>query len=142
MGSVDHKTIANILRLSNALPERERKQLVALVNSWRKEGRCAPREAFHDLVAFKTANGVHYGHARDVSATGLFIETGEQFQVGEPVNLMLTMISSPNPIHLSGKIVRISGDGIAIHFHLQRSSQMKELESVVAKHALMMQPRR
>ncbi len=137
MGAVKPATIERLMQIAKTLPQPQQQQLTELVASWREVTRYAPREAFSDLVPFKSARGVHYGRARDVSPTGLFLATSESFRCGERVELMLTMIAAPNPIQLTGTISRVTRDGIAIAFDLKQRSQIRELETIIAKHAAM-----
>jgi len=137
MAEIDARLIDQLMRLGRALPEPERQQLFELVSSWRPTHRHAPRESFSDTVAFKTESGIHYGRAKDVSATGLFLLTKERFKVGEPVQLMLTMITAPNPFRLSGTIRRCTPDGIAIQFDIKQESLLRQLGTVIARHAAM-----
>jgi len=138
MDSVNDDIIGKITELAADLPEEQRHQLLDLIFSWKSGARYAPRETYLEPLSFTSRNGVHYGRARDVSATGMFIGTSADLEVGMQVKLALTFISAPNPVQLRGTIVRKTGEGVAVQFDVGRSSQVKELESIIARQAFIL----
>ncbi|GAV20596.1 PilZ domain protein [Mariprofundus micogutta] len=138
MRSIDNSVIEKIATLSGELPEKQKQQLLDLIGSWREDVRQAPRAPYKELLNFTSKKGSHYGHAHDVSASGVFIETTAYFEVGEQVNLVLTFISAPNPVRLTGSVVRKTADGIGVHFDESSQSQVKEMDSIISKHALIL----
>lgn len=141
MESIEQSVIDQISRMAESLPERPRQQLLELVESWRADVRQAPRESYTEALSISSDSGNYFGQAKDVSATGVFVETTAKFAIGDRVKLMLTFISAPNPLRLSGSVVRISDDGIAVHFDDASQSQVRELDSIIAKHALILRSR-
>jgi hypothetical protein len=138
MDAVSTELIDKFVALADELPDEQRQQLLKLVSGWRTDVRRAPRESYTELLNFTSSNGTHYGHARDISATGVFVATPAAFQVGDSVNLVLTFISAPNPVRLSGTVVRKTDEGVGIQFDRVSRSQLTELNSIVAKHALIL----
>jgi len=138
METVNDDLIKKIAALAADLPEEQRQQVLELINGWRSDVRYAPRETYIEALSFTSRNGAHYGKARDVSATGVFIVTSAEFEEGMQVKLALTFISAPNPVRLSGTIVRKTEAGIAVQFDAGRSSQVKELESIISKQMLIL----
>ena len=138
MESVDNGVIEKIAAMSNELPEKQKQQLLELVYSWRADVRQASREPYKELLNFTSKKGSHYGHARDVSATGVFVETPADFEIGEQVKLVLIFISAPNPVRLSGSVVRIVDEGIGIQFDEASQSQVEQLDRIISKHALIL----
>lgn len=141
MDSVDTDLIGKIITLAEQLPVEQRLQLLDLTSSWKADVRHAPRESYTELLNFTSKNGTHYGHARDVSATGVFIMTPAEFEIGMQVKLVLTFISAPNPVRLSGKIVRKTEEGVGVQFDTGSSRQVEELDSIISKHALILHHR-
>ncbi len=138
METVNDDLIEKIAALAVDLPEEQRLQLLELINGWRSDIRHVPRETYIEALSFTSRNGVHYGKARDVSATGVFIVTSAELEVGMQVKLALTFISAQNPVRLSGTIMRKTEAGIAVQFDAGRSSQVKELESIISKQMLIL----
>jgi len=140
------KTVTNIIEeltiLAERLPEEQSKQLLDLIASWREDVRRSPRESYSELLGFVSSSGAQYGHARDISGTGVFIETLADFEIGDRISLELTFISAPNPVKLSGEVVRKSDDGVAIVFDQRSRDQVAKLDDIISKHALIMQPPR
>ncbi len=138
MEPVDTEIIEKIVALSGQLPDEQRRQLLDLVANWKTDIRQAVRETYTELLNFTSTTGTHYGHARDISATGVFIATPAQFELGEKIKLILTFISAPNPVRLQGSIVRKTDEGIGVHFDDASRNQVKELDSIISKHALIL----
>jgi len=138
MESVDAEIIEKIIALASGLPEKQRQPLLDLVGAWKTDVRQSPRESYTELLNFTSSSGSHYGHARDISATGVFIVSPAEFTLGDQVNLILTFISAPNPVRLAGSVARITDEGIGIHFDANSSSQVSELDSIISKHALIL----
>jgi len=136
MAALDKKTIIRLVQIAEELPEREKQQLLELVSGWRQDSRYGRRETYTELVRFHSEHGVHYGHVRDINVGGCFIECRGVFQAGEYIRFSLTFISSPNPIKLSGVIVRRTATGIGVRFEHVSPSQVRELGAVIANHAL------
>ncbi|ATX82518.1 PilZ domain-containing protein [Mariprofundus ferrinatatus] len=133
MDAVDNDIIDKISDIADQLPKEQRRQLLDLISTWQTNTRYAPREAYYEMLTFTSNRGKHSGHARDVSTTGLFIETTESFEVGDRVNLELTFISAPNPLRLKGAVVRKTENGIGVRFDMRSKSHVREMESIVAK---------
>jgi len=138
MDSVSEQLMVKLAGIANELPETKQKELLALLASWQRDVRQAAREPYNELLNFQSRNGSHYGHARDVSSSGVFIETPAEFEIGESVKLVLTFISAPNPVKLTGIVVRIADNGIGLHFDSVSQSQVREMNSIISKHALIL----
>ena len=138
MESVTEQTMAQLADIASQLPDEKKQQLLDLISSWQADVRQAPREPYTELLNFKSKNGSHYGHAKDVSSTGVFIETPGDFDIGEAVKLVLTFISAPNPVKLTGVVVRKTEHGIGLSFDAVSQSQVKEMDSIISKHALIL----
>lgn len=141
MESVNTDIIEEIAKLSAQLPDEQRRQLLDLIASWKPDIRQAVRENYTELLNFTSKNGTHYGHAKDISATGVFIMTPAEFELGMQVKLVLTFISAPNPVRLSGTVVRKTEGGVGVQFDAQSSRQVEELNSIISKHVLIMHHR-
>lgn len=53
--------------------------------------------------------------SRDISTSGLFVETWDAFSVGETITMTLPL-EKQEPLKLNGKVVRIDKQGIGIEF--------------------------
>ncbi|MFQ5345790.1 MAG: PilZ domain-containing protein [Mariprofundus sp.] len=131
MEAVNDDLIDKLIVLAADLPEEQRRQLLELVSGWRSSGRYALRESYPEVLSFISGDCVHYGRAEDVSATGIFIETSAELDTGAQVRLALTFISAPNPVQLSGTVVRKTDTGIAVQF--DAGSQTRDLDAIISK---------
>jgi len=138
MKPVSEEIIEKLAGIAQQLPDEKKQQLVDLLASWSPDVRQSPREPYTELLNFESKNGSHYGHAKDVSSTGVFIATPADFKLGESVNLELTFISAPNPLKLTGCVVRKVEGGIGIEFDAVSQSQVEEMDSIISKHVLIL----
>lgn len=138
MGTVKLDVVEKIIALAYELPDEQRQQLLELTGSWKPDVRQASREPYSELLNFTSKTGSHYGHARDISATGVFIESPAECDVGQQVKLILTFISAPNPVRLTGTIVRKTTDGFGVQFDDHSRERISELDNIISKHALIL----
>jgi Tfp pilus assembly protein PilZ len=138
MDPAEINLIEKIRNLALQLPEQEKRQLLALTSTWKKMTHRAQREQYTELVSFTSEHGTHYGYAKDINVTGLFIEGKGTFNIGDHVRLTLAFISAPNPLKLGGDVVRETDDGIGIQFDNRSQSQLKHLDSIISKHSLIL----
>jgi len=130
--------IEKIARLALELPENQKQQMLAMLSAWKKNRRQTQREKYSEAMNFSSEGRAYYGHARDISATGVFIESKGDFQIGEHVQLILDFISASNPIKIGGTVVRIIDSGIGVHFDSSNQTRLTHLESIISKHAMIL----
>jgi len=141
MESVHADIIEDIARLSAQLPDEQRRQLLDLIAGWQPDVRQAVRESYTELLNFTSKNGTKYGHAKNISATGVFIITPAEFELGMQIKLVLTFISAPNPVRLNGTVVRKTEVGVGVQFDAQSSRQVEKLNTIISKHVLILHHR-
>jgi Tfp pilus assembly protein PilZ len=142
METADKSVIEEIAKLALQLPEEQKRRLLALLATWKKDPRGKQREKYTELLYFTSETGKHYGYAKNISSTGVFIETGGGFRIGEHVQLVLVFISAPNPVKLKGMIVRKTMKGIGVQFDSGSQSQIKQLDSIISNHAMVLNQRK
>lgn len=135
MKHIDKNIIRRIELLAEELPQKQKQELLDLTTGWRKNTRQTKREPYTELVKFDSEHGVHYGHVKDINTGGCFIECRGIFQPGEQVKFVLTFISSPNPVRLSGTVVRTTAKGIGVRFDEACLKRVRDLELIIARHA-------
>jgi Tfp pilus assembly protein PilZ/uncharacterized Zn finger protein (UPF0148 family) len=74
---------------------------------------------------------------KNISLSGVFIETSESFSEGEEVSLVLAFGHRSKPFRISGEIVRSISEGIGVKFKIKSQIQeeliqniLKELEQI------------
>jgi hypothetical protein len=86
-----------------------------------KGGRGDLRQDRKILVAYEIDEYIHKDITRDISNTGVFIETHSPPAVGGNITLSFSFSDDKNPVKISGKVVRSTPDGFAVKF--RRRSQ-------------------
>jgi hypothetical protein len=82
----------------------------------------ARRESRHDrkiLVAYEIDDYIHKDITRDISNTGVFIETHSPPAIGQPITLSFSFSEDKKPVKVSGRVVRSTPDGFAVKFQRQ-----------------------
>jgi Tfp pilus assembly protein PilZ len=77
-----------------------------------------PRLACYIQVDFATGGKAYRSCIRDISASGVFIETGDSFKPGQDIALCFSLTESDAalPFKLKGKVMRIYPDGIGVQY--------------------------
>jgi len=68
---------------------------------------------------------------KDISAGGVFIETHHLFPVGETIALSFMVPRYPVPVKITGKIARVSPEGLGIEFLKENEDLIKELKMII-----------
>ncbi len=85
-----------------------------------------PRLSCYIQVDFAAGGKAYRSCIRDISASGVFIETGDSFKTGQEIALCFTLSESDEmlPFKLKGKVMRLYPDGIGVQYadmsHYQR----------------------
>jgi Tfp pilus assembly protein PilZ len=80
------------------------------------EKRKEPRMRCSAPIEYTIGDQTYKNLSRDISPTGLFIETWGSFAIGEGLSLTLPLSSPPQHIKVNGRIVRTTQQGIGIQF--------------------------
>jgi Tfp pilus assembly protein PilZ len=77
-----------------------------------------PRLSCYIQVDFASGGKAYRSCIRDISASGVFIETGDMFKPGQDVALCFTLTESDEmlPFKLKGKVTRLYPDGIGVQY--------------------------
>ena len=103
-------------RVAGLSLEEQRALLEILEARSEVEKRDLPRRPLVLEVAFGEGSCRYRDYALDISAGGMFIETGERFAVGDRIRLAFRLPNFGTPIRLSGRVVRTSPTGIGVRF--------------------------
>ena len=85
-----------------------------------------PRLSCYLQVDFAAGGKAYRSCIRDISASGVFIETGDSFKPGQEIALCFTLSESDEmlPFKLKGRVTRLYPDGIGVQYanmtHYQR----------------------
>lgn len=76
---------------------------------------------------------MHQDYIRDISCGGAYIETDQEFEIGQEVKMTLALSPHIKPFRISGNIVRASPGGIGIQFEAPGQVQQQMIEKLVEK---------
>lgn len=90
------------------------------------ERRRHPRNSCLIAVNHTTSNRSYsslHDAIEDLSAAGVFIRTNEYYQLGQAVTLNFTLPKFGDLIGLSGKVTRLSSEGVGVEFRISKKYQ-------------------
>ena len=106
-----------ILELSHDLRKRLLQQAQDLLAAEPPEiQRTSARKQYSTYVNFFLKDDSHWGLSRDISKSGMFIETYEPFSVNRKIKIFLPNPDNTKIIEVPAKIARATPDGIGVVF--------------------------
>ncbi|BBO79888.1 hypothetical protein DSCO28_04540 [Desulfosarcina ovata subsp. sediminis] len=70
-------------------------------------------------------------YARDISASGVYLETCEAFTIGQPVSLCFSLEESRLALKLKGRVVRMEHGGVGIKYESISSYQLEIMRDLI-----------
>ena len=97
-----------------------------------------PRLACYIMVDFATGDKAYRSCIRDISASGVFIESTDNFKVGQEIALCFTISEFDEmlPFKTKGKVTRIYPDGIGVQYQNISHYQRDILDALVKQSPL------
>jgi Tfp pilus assembly protein PilZ len=94
-----------------------------------------PRLSCYLMVDFAAGGKAYRSCIRDISANGVFIETGDSFEAGQNIALCFTLTESEEslPFKVQGKVTRIYPDGIGVRYENMTTYQREILNTLLEK---------
>ena len=94
-----------------------------------------PRLSCYLQVDFATSGKAYRSCIRDISASGVFIETGDSFKPGQDVALCFTLPESDDMLafKLKGKVTRLYPDGIGVQYVNMSNYQRDIINTLIDK---------
>lgn len=119
--SGDSRVLEELIRLILDMPPEKRSSLLdRLTSPFVEEDPEAKRgdirKSYHKTVYFDFENFTYTGLIRDISTSGMFIETGESFKIGQMIMVNIPDSTDDGYVRLAGEIIRMEPDGIGIKF--------------------------
>jgi hypothetical protein len=74
------------------------------------------RKEYTNIIEFTSRNHAYKGTSRDISSSGMFIETKDSFSVGQIIHLSIPFPDNMEYVKTQAEIVRVTPDGIGIKF--------------------------
>jgi hypothetical protein len=82
----------------------------------REERRLFPRIPCFLLVDYATQGCAYRAFVRNISAEGAFIESHGPVPHGPDISLVISILDHQRPVKITGEIVRIREEGLAVRF--------------------------
>ena len=82
------------------------------------EKREHPRKQFTLTVDLTRGQTSSTNQARDISLSGIFVETSDDFSPGQEVELSIPFSNLDRRIRMKGKVARVSDAGIGVQFDI------------------------
>ena len=112
---------AFIFEIINEMSDTEMRQLLKDLEKWQKsknEKRKFPRRStLLDITYSSDERRIFEDFIRNISASGLFIETNLISELGQKITMTFSHPNSGDPIKVLGKIVRVDAVGIGVKFN-------------------------
>lgn len=89
------------------------------------------KPCFFTDVDYALTGGVYTGPIRDISLGGVFIESENEPDQGERVQMLFSDYSGVDLVKLSGDVVRINETGFAVAFCCESGADSKKLKSFI-----------
>lgn len=85
-------------------------------------------------ATIKAAERQFQGEVKDLSMSGMFMLTGEQLQLGDPVDITIILTGTSPEIHVnfSGDVSRIDENGIGFTFKMMDLDSYTHLKNIIA----------
>lgn len=123
----DMNVTERIISLVHNLSNEKKKMLLDLLSEWQqKENRNDSRIPCFFPVNYSTPKRAYQDFIQDLSKGGLFIETRESLQQGEPVSLTFSNENTNTHFKLRGRVVRVAPNGVAIQFNTRLTSYQED----------------
>ena len=111
---------AFIFEIINSMSEAEMRQLLKDLEKWQQSKsaykRKHPRKSTFIDTDFADDDRAYKGFIRNISESGLFIETEIPLLVNQELTITFSLPHSESPIRITGKIVRTDSNGIGVEF--------------------------
>lgn len=116
-GSVFERLTREILDLSDRQRSTLLRQLEGRPTDRSRQGqRGSSRKTYSTYIKFLAGDCACWGHSRDISKKGMFIETAEKLSVGDALTLNLSNAPHNKIIKAQAKVMRTTTDGVGVIF--------------------------
>lgn len=110
-------TIDEIIKRLKDLTPAQQDKMLTILKTWQQEKhRAYQRRETGTSVDVASEKRVVQTQMRDVSASGIYINTSGKFEMDERVKVVFTIPGYDKPFKINGTIVRVEQHGMAIKF--------------------------
>lgn len=121
-----------ILRKISGLSEEKMRQFLNYLDEDQiPEKRKYDRKDFIRIIDYTVGERYYRDFIQDISEGGLFIDTSNQFSVGQEILMTFVSPDYQKPFKINGKIIHTQTDGIGVKFKIESQVQESVLNSFV-----------
>jgi len=118
ISSVADRLISLVMELSEEQQETLLKELELKLS---KERRRHTRKPFITVVDFASQGRAYREFIKDISGSGVYIQTSRPFSVGQDVVLTFPFPNSQKHVKITARIARVNDAGIGVQFDMKGS---------------------
>lgn len=89
------------------------------------------RKSVLDVLDYMVDGKYYRDFVEDVSASGLFIRTNNEFKVGANITMTFELSTKERPFRINGEIVRVLPEGIGVRFIKESQVQEDAIQSLI-----------
>jgi Tfp pilus assembly protein PilZ len=123
---------AFIFGIINTMPKDEMRELLKYLEERKiTDRRKFTRKDFFRIIDYAVEGRYYRDFIHDISENGIFIETSNEFSVGQDIIMTFASPDQDNPFKIHGKIKHTHTDGIGVKFKIESQVQQLVLKSFV-----------
>ncbi|MGD9246264.1 MAG: PilZ domain-containing protein [Desulfobacterales bacterium] len=123
---------ASIFEKINCMSDEEMRQLLKYLEERKiTDRRKFTRKDFFRIIDYAVEGRYYRDFIHDISENGIFIETSNEFSVGQDIIMTFASPDQDNPFKIHGKIKHTHTDGIGVKFKIESQVQQLVLKSFV-----------
>jgi Tfp pilus assembly protein PilZ len=126
--AVFDELLAKIKQLS---PGQQTELLALIDDRWGEKSRKADRKDFFMTVDYVVADRYYRDFIQDMSDSGVFIKTRQQFKPGQEILMTFMSPDLEKPFKISGEIMRTLETGIGVRFKKGSPVQSETIAALV-----------
>ncbi len=124
--------VDQIIELVKGMPANDQQELLEqLKNKVSKRRRLHSRKPYFMVIDYATHDRTYADFIKDISVSGVFIQTHKPFTVGQAISLTFPLPDQKKHIKINGEIIRSSEEGIGVKFHMFNGSQEEMIKSLL-----------
>ena len=128
ISSVTDRLISLVMELSE---EQQETLLEELESKLSKERRRHTRKPFITVVDFASQGRAYREFIKDISGSGVYIQTSRPFSVGQDVVLTFPFPDSQEHMKITARIARVNDTGIGVQFNMKDSRDEFPIRSLL-----------
>ena len=120
-----------LAKIKTLTPGQQTELLALIDDRWGEKSRKADRKDFFMTVDYVIADRYYRDFIQDMSDSGVFIRTRQQFESGQEIRMTFMAPDLQSPFKINGEIVRTLENGIGVRFKKDSPVQAETLAAIV-----------